>query len=131
MQPIIDGTTDHIALTLDGRLEPTVDPAWDEIERGIIGDAISEADVRDNERENALRFFVKLKAWDFQNGMKDPHGLMIRSAVSSWAVLPLLRPLTLTRLALGLRLQKQSLGRWVDDFKRTFPNIRNCHMRDQ
>lgn len=111
--------------------EPMVEPEWDRIDRNVFDDRdIRLDDVREEEREKAVRLFVRLKSWDFGNGMADPQGLMIRAAVSSWAVVPLLRPLTLTKLAIGLGLKKQSLGRWVDHFKRRFPEIRNSHMRE-
>lgn len=120
-----------LTATDQGTIEPICQPDWDSIERSVFDDAgIRIADVRDAEREKALRMFIRLKSWDFKNGMKDPIGLMERAAVSSWAVVPLLRPLTLTRFALCLGLKKQSLGRWVDDFKLRFPEIRNDHMRE-
>lgn len=108
--------------------EPIFNPEWDQIERNVFGYQCPDEAEGEN-REKAIQTIIRLKSWDFQNGMKDPHGLMIRSAVSAWAVVPLLEPLNLTQLAEGLGLKKQSLGRWVDQFKRDFPNIRNKHMR--
>ena len=38
--------------------------------------------------------------------------------------------LTMTEMAAGFGKKKQSLGRAVDDFKRSFPKIRIAHMKD-
>lgn len=72
----------------------------------------------------------RMVRWVYQ----DPHhrnlnGVAIRSIIVSWLMLRELQGLTLTQLAGMYGLDKQSLGRWVDDFKRTFPSVRSCHFR--
>ena len=71
----------------------------------------------------------KLFAWVWQGGMADDRGRQIRNAIVCWIFLEELRPLTMSQFARGLGLHKQSLGRWIDDFKRQFPEIRTPHMR--
>lgn len=81
------------------------------------------------EMEAALKGLRVLLQWIFQNGMKNPDGVKIRAICICWVFLKELRPLTLTELATGFGMKKQSLGRWVDDLKRRFPYIRTSHMR--
>jgi hypothetical protein len=50
--------------------------------------------------------------------------------VQNWFLIKELQPLSLTQLARMYGKDKQSLGRWVDDFKRRFPGLRNCHMKE-
>ncbi len=78
----------------------------------------------------ALKVFSRLLEWIWQNGMKNSEGLTIRAVIACWIFLKHLRPLTLTQMARGFGKKKQSLGRWVDDFKIAFPHIRNPHMKD-
>jgi hypothetical protein len=112
------------------RREPTCEPDYDAIDRNVFGvDDVTLDGASTEARELAVRMMIRLKSWDFQDGLKYKEGLMIRSAVSAWAVVPDIRLFTLTQLSLGLGLEKQSLGRWVDRFKRDFPLIRNDHMR--
>jgi hypothetical protein len=78
----------------------------------------------------ALKAFTHLVEWVWQDGMNNVEGLQIRASIVCWIFLPQLRPLTLTQMAQGFGKKKQSLGRWVDDFKRCFPRIRIAHMKD-
>lgn len=118
----------HLGWCERSAIEPTVDPEWDRIDLNVFSHHPDD-DVDGEHKEMAVAMFTRMMAWVFQDGMNDKQGLMIRAAVASWVVVPLLQPLTLTQLALGLGLKKQSLGRWVDRFKIDFPNIRNKHMR--
>jgi hypothetical protein len=75
------------------------------------------------------KIFEQLVNWIWQDGMKDERGVQIRAMIVCWVFLPHLHPLNLTELARGFGKDKQSLGRWVDDFKVQFPKIRNKHMK--
>jgi len=77
----------------------------------------------------ALRMFVHLVRWLWQDGMNNPEGLLIRATIVCWIFLPHLRPLTLTDIAAHFRKDKQSLGRWVEKFKLCFPYIKTPHMK--
>lgn len=70
-----------------------------------------------------------LLKWVWQGGMKNPEGLQIRAMITCWVFLKELRPLELTQLAGAFGKDKQSIGRWVDNFKEYFPRIRISHMR--
>jgi hypothetical protein len=80
--------------------------------------------------EALLKIFRSLIGWLWQNGMKNPEGINIRATIPCWVFLSHLRPLTLSDLARASGKQKQSIGKWVDEFKRAFPGIRNSHMKD-
>lgn len=41
-----------------------------------------------------------------------------------WVFLPEVRAMNMSQLARGYGLHKQSLGRWVDKFKKEFPHIK-------
>ncbi len=130
----------HYAHASDGHIEPTSDFPFDEIYerdemdrvRGSRSSPLRD-DVEDpltpEEMEAALRVFTKLLEWVWQNGAKNCEGLKIRAIIACWIFLKHLRPLSLTEIARGFGKKKQSLGRWVDDFKIAFPNIRNPHMK--
>ena len=79
--------------------------------------------------EAACVGFTRLMEWLWQDGMKNSEGLQIRAAILCWVFLSQLRPLTMTQMAAGFGKKKQSLGRWVDDYKRQpdFPRI--AHMK--
>ncbi len=113
-----------------GRVE-TVDFDYDEIERQVFNhDPEAECDqLSAEEMELALKMFRRLLTWIFQNGMKNPEGLQIRSIVACWVMLEVLHPLSLTEIARGFGKDKQSLGRWVDEWKKEFPQIRNPHIK--
>ena len=80
--------------------------------------------------EVGLVIFRCLMRWLWQDGMKNPRGLLIRAIIMLWIFIPELHAMTLTRLAHGFGFNhKQSLGRYVDDFKIKFPYIKTPHMR--
>jgi hypothetical protein len=81
------------------------------------------------ELEASLKAFRILLDWIWQNGMRNPNGVKIRAILCCWVFLEQVRPISLTQLAKGYGMKKQSLGRWVDNFKRDFPQFRIAHMR--
>ena len=78
----------------------------------------------------ACAVISRLVEWLWQDGMKNCDGLQNRATVLCWVFLSQLRTLTMTEMAKGFGKKKQSIGRAVDDFKRTFPKIRIAHMKD-
>ncbi len=78
--------------------------------------------------DRAIAVFRKLLNWVWQNGNKNDDGIKIRAIIVCWIFLEENRPKTLTEMAVGFGMKKQSLGRWVDQFKRVF-RIPTRHMR--
>lgn len=127
------GDLDHDAAHAeDGHLEPTCGPDWDAIDRNCFGVEPEDdnEEFTPEEIDAACKVFTQLLEWIWQRGMKDERGIAIRAIVCCWVFLAQLRPLTETEIARGFGKHKQSLGRWVDDFKRRFPKIRIAHMKD-
>jgi len=112
----------------DGRIEPTIDFDYDAIDRSVF--EIDWENVSGADLEASSKVFKAMVGWVWQDGMRNPEGMNIRSIIVCWVFLDHLRPLTLTELSRAFGKKKQSLGRWVDDFKRAFPDIRNPHMKD-
>lgn len=81
------------------------------------------------EVDRGLAVLDVLLKWVWQSGMKNAEGIQIRAMVICWVFLKQLRPLSETQLANGFGKDKQSLGRWVADFKAKFPRIGTAHMR--
>jgi hypothetical protein len=82
------------------------------------------------EVQAGLKLFRALIRWQWQDGMKNPNGLTIRAIICCWIFIEELHPMTLTQMARGFGSRdKQSLGRWVDLFKKHFPFIKTPHMR--
>jgi len=114
-----------------GQIEATTDFDYDELDARLFN-VRPETDLEQfsaEEMERGLKVFRVLTEWMWQDGMKNSDGLTIRSIIVCWIFLKHLHPLTLTEIARGFGKKKQSLGRWVDDFKRAFPHIRNPHMK--
>ena len=116
----------------DGHLEPSCEFDYEAIDRKVFHVEPEEdpEQLSAEEIDAACKVFTRLVEWIWQDGMQNVQGLQIRAAIVCWIFLSQLRPLTLTEMAKGFGKKKQSLGRWVDDFKRAFPRIRICHMKD-
>jgi hypothetical protein len=112
-----------------GDIVPTEQFNYDALDGYFGPDEEDLSDLTPEDVERALKLFRKLLRWVFQNGMKNAEGVKIRSIIMCWIFLEELRPLTLTDLAAGYGMDKQSFGRWVDIFKKDFHNIRNAHQR--
>lgn len=118
-----------------GELVPVSQFDWAAVERNLRRDLEAIQDPEElskftpEEREAALKLFRTLVRWLWQDGMKNTDGLTIRSIIVCWIFLEELHPLTLTQMARGFGKHKQSLGRWVDDFKKRFSFIRTPHQR--
>ena len=81
------------------------------------------------EMDAGLKLFRCLLRWMWQNGMRNTDGLTLRAIIVCWVFIEELQPLGLTQMARGYGRYKQSLGRWMDNFKASFPMIKTPHMR--
>lgn len=94
-------TTDFSYAEVDERLGyPTIEPDYDAI----------------------LECQRRVWDWVYQEN-KDLDGFMCRCIVACWIFVPTNRAQTMTYIAGRFGKKKQSLGRWVDNFKLTFPEI--------
>ncbi len=81
------------------------------------------------ETDRLLRVCDQVFRWVWQNGTTNPRGLQIRAVVACAVFVKELRPFTMSDVARGYGMHKQSIDRGVQSFKRTFPYIRTPHMR--
>lgn len=72
--------------------------------------------------DNILECQRRIWAWVYQEN-KDLDGFLCRCIVACWIFVPTNRAQTMTYIAGRFGKKKQSLGRWVADFKKTFPEI--------
>jgi len=122
----------HFAFDENGHPQGTVEFDYGAVDRNAFHvEPEAEAEVSAENLEAATRAFRQLVQWMWQDGMKNDEGLKLRAIIVCWVFLEHLRStINLTDLARAFGKKKQSLGRWVDDFKRVFPNLRNGHMKD-
>lgn len=114
------------AFNSERRIEPTQDFPFEEIYEREEGPPRREV----SSLENALPTRLLEWQWADSYSPKKLQGLELRAAVVCWVTLPVLRNIGLTDLTAGLgKNHKQSLGRYVDDFKRHFPLLRHPSMR--
>jgi hypothetical protein len=79
--------------------------------------------------EGEIRALKTTLEWVIQNGMNEENGVMFRILIAGWIYLEWMREMTLTELATMYGKDKQSFGRWVDDFKLRFPEVRTHNMK--
>ncbi len=116
----------------DGRFVPVEDFDYSAVDKNLFGND-AETDLSKLSQQDVDRALTVLRVmlqWIWQNGMKNVDGVKIRAIIICWIFLKELRPLTLTQLSRGFGLKKQSVGRWVDQFKKDLPEIKTCHMRN-
>ncbi len=121
----------QIAYGEDSHLTPYQEFDYEAVDQSFSKD-VSEFDISKFSQDDIDRTLVVMEVllkWVAQSGMKRPEGVQHRAVIMCWVFLKMMRPLQLTQLATGYGIHKQSLGRWVDDFKRHFPRIRIPHMR--
>jgi hypothetical protein len=80
------------------------------------------------ELDAAIKVIDRLLCWIWANGMRNPEGVKIRAIVACWILLKPLRVFSLTGVSKLYGKKKQSLGRWVDQFKQDFRFL-TPHMR--
>lgn len=97
----------------------TVDFAYDEIDRRVFGKSNDVPDAV----EMTLECQRRVWHWVYQPPMKDMDGFFIRSILCCWIFVPQLRSYSMTEISGRFGKKKQSLERWMSDFKREFPEI--------
>lgn len=107
----------------NGERVPAADFDYDAVDKA------SSESTNQHDIDAAVKVFERLLLWIFQDGMNNPDGVKIRAMICCWIFLKVLRPQNLTQFAKGYGMYKQSLGRWVDDFKVKFPEVQTVHMR--
>lgn len=73
--------------------------------------------------EMALELQRRIWAWVYQPPCENIDGFRCRCIVACWIFVPQLRDYTMTQMAKRFAKKKQSLGRWVADFKTEFPEV--------
>jgi hypothetical protein len=101
---------------------------YDQVDQDLTGYFPRAEKFTTKEIEAAVKVIDRLLIWIWQNGTRHPEGVKIRAIVVCWILLKPLRPFSLTHVSKLYGKKKQSLGRWVDQFKRDFGFI-TPHMR--
>jgi hypothetical protein len=101
---------------------------YDQVEQDLGGYFPRKEQFTAKEIDAAVKVIDRVLIWVWQNGMRNPEGIKIRAIVVCWILLKPLRPFSLTMISQLYGKKKQSLGRWVDQFKRDFKFI-TPHMR--
>jgi hypothetical protein len=117
------------AINQDGTPEPACDFHYPEDDAVEPDSNLSDFCQEDLDR--AICGLRSLLQWIYQNGSNNPDGVKIRAIIACWIFLKELRVHPLTKMARGYGLDKQSLGRWHDDFKKQFPHIKTPHMKSK
>lgn len=116
-----------------GEIERAVEFDYSAVEKACFHNAdLPEVMTREEAEEMAVVLLTSVCGWIWQYaaGTKNSKGQLIRSAIVAWVFLPEVQAMTLTELSRSFGKHKQSFGRWVDDFKVRFPNVRNPNMKD-
>lgn len=114
----------------NGRRVETTEFDYDAVERALTIEPESDlTDLQPEDLDKAIKGLRVILQWMWQSGMKNAEGVKIRGIICCWIFLKELRSLSMTDMANGYGMDKQSLGRWVDDFKLRFPKLRISHMR--
>src|SRR6267378_3437659 len=97
-----------------GKLVPTAEPDYAAIDRLVFGvtEAESDSELPPELLGTLVKSFRAGAEWLWQDGMNNPDGLKIRAIVWCWNLHPVLRRLTMTQIARGYGMDKQSIGRW-------------------
>lgn len=95
------------------------DFSYDQVDRDL-GFAPPERDLDD-----ACECQRRVWRWVYQPPNVDLDGFMCRCIVACWVFVPQLRAETMTYIAGRFGKKKQSIGRWVADFKLQFPEVAN------
>ncbi len=121
-----------IAFDEAGALTPTVDFDFEQVDRCLNqeqsprlwpGSVSGKADYVFVRRDSLILPLTSVLDWICQKVPKNNNGMDIRSAIAAWRFLPYLRGLSLTQVSAMMGRDKQSLGRWNDDFYRTWPTV--------
>lgn len=97
----------------------TTEFPWSEVDEKVFGVVEKSPDWV----ESTLECQRRIWQWVYQGSCEDLDGFMCRSIVVCWVFVPVLRSYTMTEIAGRFGKKKQSLGRWVVDFKKEFPDV--------
>ena len=111
----------------DGSLTGVTEFPYDEVDRNLSG--AKEIEHLNASDEKAIRAVQKVVSWIFQSGKQNDEGYKVRATIAAWRALPQYHHYTETEMAALLGKYKQSVGRWVTDWKKTFPSDRSPHMK--
>lgn len=111
----------------NGTVTATVDFNYSEVDELLQGDRLNSSDIRrmieEAAREEGMHMAAQavgsLARW--LGTTKNKHGIACRGIVLNWLYDSLQHDCSLTEIAGQYGLKKQSVGRWVDDFKKEFP----------
>jgi hypothetical protein len=122
-----------VAFGDDGSVCSAIDFDYDAVDEALIHapqvpglDGAQHPNARHEETIVALQVILE---WILQKVPRNQNGIEIRATIAAWIFLPYLRSLSLTEVSAMVGRDKQSLGRWVDDFKRQFPGV--YHIREK
>lgn len=118
-----------LAYDEDGNLVAIEDFDEAEVDRNLFDAAETLETPSAADVDLVYKIMHRLMSWIFQDGLTNPNGIAIRSIIVCWVFLPQLKPLSLTQISRGVGKLKQSVGRWVDRFKKEFPYLKTCHMK--
>ena len=102
----------------EGQPEATTDFPYDEIDRRL-----SDPESPPTRVDGEGRLLKTVLEWVADKVPRHGNGLEIRATIAAWIFLPYLRGYTMTELAAMIGRDKQSVGRWVDDFRKSFPGV--------
>jgi hypothetical protein len=125
-----DGDRDsehHVGFGEDSRPEATVGPDWDGIE-SALGECSEIVEHRFDSQYatylKLLKFGEALTRWLTIDATKTSEdGKIIRLQILKWVFLPEYQNRSLTYMAREIGKEKQSVGRWHDNFKLRFPGV--------
>lgn len=104
-----------------GQQVGSVEFDYDAVEQGLAEKLLPEAAQHPNANtDREVKAVQSVLRWIAQGVPKNGNGIEIRATIMMWKFLPYLQPKSLTEMAAMVGRDKQSLGRWHDDFKRTF-----------
>jgi len=120
--------SETLSFSANHQPEATTDFPYEEASAHIFGGHKTETEKQDAQREG-IQLMYDFIRWIFKSGMKDRDGISTRAITLRWILLPDVESMTMTEMATAHGCTKQNIGKWVADFKKTFPRVKNKHMR--
>src|SRR5690349_4848877 len=118
--------TTEIHFGEDNRLIATTDFDFAEVDRRLG----TPDDPQDCDYDRAGAAIRKIVRWQWAGGCTNPEGAICRDTVLAMVFLPEMQAVSATQIAKSLGKHKQSLGRWMADFKKFFPELPSAHFRN-
>ena len=104
-----------------GEVTLTTSFAYGEVSKDL-GEPIEQTE---RNLEDLVEINRRIWQWVYQPPCKDLDGFNCRCIVASWIFVPEIRSESMTYIAGRFGKKKQSIGRWVADFKTQFPEVAN------